>query len=110
MQAADRGKNYNVVIACAGLQDGARLVNNKNYPEIADDFAKSIKVYRSLPVDVFLASHSWFFDLAGKYKRLSAGANPNPYIDPSGYKAWIDSMQRDYDTMLAEQRKNPPTN
>jgi metallo-beta-lactamase class B len=110
MQAADRGKNYNVVIACGGLQDGARLVNNKNYPEIADDFAKSIKVFRSLPVDVFLGSHSWFFDLAGKYKRLSAGANPNPYIDPSGYKAWVDNMQRDYDMLLTEQRKNPPTN
>src|SRR4029434_7123480 len=65
MRIPDGGRTYDVLIACAGLQDDARLVNNKNYPEIADDFARSIKVYRSLPADYFLASHSWFFDLAG---------------------------------------------
>ena len=108
MRVADGGKNYNVVIACGGLQDGARLVNNKNYPEIADDFARSVKVYRSLPADVFLASHSWFFDLAGKHAKL--GAATNPYIDPAGYKRWVDGMEKDLTTMLAAQRKNPPTN
>ena len=61
------------------------LVNNKNYPEIADDFARSIKTCKSLPADVFLGAHSWFFDLAGKYKRL--GSATNPYIDPAGYKS-----------------------
>jgi metallo-beta-lactamase class B len=107
MKMPDAGRTYDVVIACAGLQDGARLVNNKNYPEIADDFARSIKIYRSLPADFFLASHSWFFDLAGKHAKL--GSRPNPYIDPAGYKAWVDHMENDLNTMLAEQRKNPPT-
>jgi len=106
MQAADRGKNYNVVIACGGLQDGARLVNNRNYPEIADDFARTIKTFKSLPADVFLGAHSWFFDLAGKHARL--GAATNPYIDPAGYEKWVDNMERDYNMLLAEQRKNPP--
>jgi metallo-beta-lactamase class B len=95
-----------VVIACGGLQDGARLVNNKNYPEIADDFARSVKTYRTLPADIFLASHSWFFDLAGKHAKL--GAATNPYVDPAGYKRWVDNMERDLTMMLAEQRKNPP--
>jgi len=102
----DRGRAYNVVIACGGLQDGARLVNNKNYPEIADDFARSVKTYRTLPADIFLASHSWFFDLAGKHAKL--GAATNPYVDPAGYKRWVDNMERDLTMMLAEQRKNPP--
>jgi metallo-beta-lactamase class B len=108
MQVQDGGRPYNVVIACGGLQDGARLVNNRNYPEIADDFARSVKTYRTLPADVFLASHSWFFDLAGKYAKL--GSNPNPYIDPAGYKRWVDKMESDLKTGLAEQRANPPAN
>src|SRR5262245_3509865 len=37
MAVTEGGRTYNALIACAGLQDGARLVNNKNYPEIADD-------------------------------------------------------------------------
>jgi len=58
---------------------------------------------------VFLAAHSWFFDLAGKYKRLGAGGT-NPYIDPAGYKTWVANMEKNYNTLLAEQKKNPPTN
>ena len=104
----DGGKPYNVLIACGGLQEDARLVNNKNYPEIAEHFGQSIKKFKTFSPDVFLAAHSWFFDLAGKYKRL--GAATNPYIDPAGYKAWVANMEKNYNTLMAEQKKNPPTN
>jgi metallo-beta-lactamase class B len=108
MTVQDGGKPYNVLIACGGLQEDARLVNNKNYPEIADDFARAVKTYKTLQADVFLAAHSWFFDLAGKYKRLGSGTNP--YIDPAGYKTWVANMEKNYNTLMAEQKKNPPTN
>ena len=100
---ADGGRTYNVLIACGGLQENARLVNNTSYPEIAEDFARSIKTFRSLPADVFLGAHSWFFDLAGKHKRLGSGTNP--YIDPAGYKAWVDNMEKTYNATLSEQKK-----
>jgi metallo-beta-lactamase class B len=108
MKVTEAGRTYDLAIACGGLQEDARLVNNKNYPEIADDFAKAIAVYKKLPVDVFLASHSWFFDPAGKYKRM--GGATNPYIDPAGFKAWVANMEKTHASLLAEQRKNPPTN
>ena len=102
-KVAAGGKSYDVVIACAGLQENVRLVNNKNYPTIADDFARSIKTFKALPADVFLGAHSWFFDLAGKYKRL--GNATNPYIDPAGYRAWVDAMEKNYNATIAEQKK-----
>ncbi len=102
-------RSYNVVIACGGLQEDARLVNNKNYPEVADHFLQSIKKYKTMKPDVFLAAHSWFFDLAGKYTRLGTGAT-NPYIDPAGFRAWVDNMERNWNTLMAEQKKNPPSN
>ena len=102
------GKTLNVAIACGGLQEDARLVGNRNYPEIADDFAKSIKIYKALPVDVFLASHAWFYDPAGKYARLQKSANPNPYIDPAGYKAWVGNMEKNWNSLMAEQKNAPP--
>jgi metallo-beta-lactamase class B len=108
MRMPDGGRTYDVLIACAGLQEDARLVNNKNYPEIAEDFARSIQTYKTLPADVFLGAHSWFFDMAGKYKRLGAAANP--YVDPAGYKAWVGIMEKNYNTLLTEQKKNPPAN
>jgi metallo-beta-lactamase class B len=100
---ADGGRTYNVLIACGGLQDGAQLVDNKNYPEIAEDFARGIKTFQSLPADVFLGAHSWFFDLAGKHKKLGSGTNP--YIDPAGYKAWVDKMEKNYNATLVAQKK-----
>ena len=100
---ADGGRTYNVLIACGGLQENAQLVNNKNYPEIAEDFARGIKTFKSLPADVFLGAHSWFFDLAGKHKRLGSGTNP--YVDPAGYKAWVDKMEKDYSAALAAQKE-----
>lgn len=100
---ADGGRTYNVLIACGGLQENARLVNNTNYPGIAEDFARGIKTFKSLPADVFLGAHSWFFDLAGKHNRLGSGTNP--YVDPAGYKAWVDDMEKKFNATLAEQKK-----
>jgi metallo-beta-lactamase class B len=99
----DAGRTYNVLIACGGIQAGAQLVNNKTYPEIADDFARSIKKFKALQADVFLGAHSWFFDLDRKYKRL--GASPNPYIDPAGYKTWVESMEKNFNQLVKEQSK-----
>ena len=104
------GRSYNVLIACGGLQEDARLVGNKNYPEIADHFAQSIKTYKTFKPDIFLASHAWFYDPAGKYQRLSKGATPNPYIDPAGYQAWVANMEKNWNSLMAEQKKNPPAN
>ncbi len=98
MRIPEGGRSYDVVIACGGLQEGAVLVNNTNYPEIADDFARSIATLKALPVDVFLGAHSWFFDLAGKYKRL--GGATNPYVDPAGYKAWVGNMEKNYNALV----------
>ena len=98
MRIPEGGRTYDVVIACGGLQEGAVLVNNTNYPEIADDFARSIATLKALPVDVFLGAHSWFFDLAGKYKRL--GGATNPYVDPAGYKAWVGNMEKNYNALV----------
>ena len=98
MRIPEGGRSYDVVIACGGLQEGAVLVNNTTYPEIADDFARSIATLKALPVDVFLGAHSWFFDLAGKYKRL--GGATNPYVDPAGYKAWVGNMEKNYNALV----------
>jgi len=108
MRVPSGGRTYDVVIVCAGLQEGAQLVNNKSYPEIAEDFAKGVKTFKALPADIFLGAHSWFFDLAGKYKRLGGAANP--YLDAAGYKAWVDNQERSINLVLETQKKEPPTN
>jgi len=43
---------------------------------------------RTLKPDVFLGSHAAFFDLEGKYARRDK--KPNPFIDPDGYRKFVE--------------------
>jgi metallo-beta-lactamase class B len=105
MKAQEGGKSYNVVIlGSIGVNPGYVLVGNKDYPQIADDYVKGFKVLRSLPVDVFLASHARFYDLQTKYAKLQQGGGPNPFIDPAGYKAHLDLQEKNFKAKLAEQQ------
>lgn len=105
LKAEDAGRSYDVVIACSvGVNPGYVLVNNKDYPEIADDYVRSFKVLRSLPVDVFLGAHGAFYSLSGKHARLGSGG-PNPFIDPGGYKAYLDLQEKNFHARLEEQKR-----
>lgn len=105
MKAMEGGKTYNVVIlGSIGVNPGYILVNNKDYPQIADDYIRSFKVLRALPCDVFIASHGRFYDLAAKFPRLGQG--PNPFIDPEGYKAHLDLQEKNFYAKLEEQKKS----
>ena len=100
----ENGKSYNVLIVCSvGVNPGTVLVNNKDYPSIADDYARSFKVLRALPVDVFLGAHGSFYGLQAKYAKLQAGG-ANPFIDPAGFKAYLDDKEKAFNTELAAQK------
>jgi metallo-beta-lactamase class B len=101
----DGGKTYNVVILCSvGVNPGYILVNNKNYPQIADDYIRSFKTLKALPCDVFLGAHGSFYGLAEKYAKLGK-QETNPFIDPAGYQAYLDMMEKTFYAKLEEQKK-----
>lgn len=103
-KAEENGKSYNVLIVCSvGINPGYVLVGNKDYPSIADDYARSFKVLRTMPVDVFLGAHGSFYGLQAKYAKLQQGG-ANPFIDPAGFKAYVDEKERAYITELAAQK------
>jgi hypothetical protein len=43
-----------------------------------------------------------------KYAKLQKGGGPNPYIDPAGYKALIDSSEKAFYARLDELKIAPP--
>jgi metallo-beta-lactamase class B len=102
MQAADGGKTYNVmIIGSPNVNQGYQLVNNKEYPEIAKDFARTFAVLKSLPCEIFLGAHGDYYGLVEKYPRMKAGVNP--FVDPAGCKAYIENREQYYLKVLAEQ-------
>jgi metallo-beta-lactamase class B len=96
---------YDVVFACALTAPGYQLVGNQEYPGIVEDFESSFRTLRALPCDVFLGGHSWDFGLNAKRKALQAGGSANPFVDPDGYRAWIEKSETAFLAQLETQRR-----
>jgi metallo-beta-lactamase class B len=104
MRVTDGAKIYNVVIiGSPNVNPGYKLVNNAAYPQIAEDYERMWRVLKSLPCDIFLGAHGGYFDLEEKYPHLKAGA-ANPFIDPDGYKKYVDEKEQEFRTELAKQK------
>jgi len=104
LKVADGGKSYDVVIVGSpNVNAGFKLVNNAKYPQIAEDYAKSFRVWKSLHCDVFLGAHGNYYGMQEKYKKLQAGG-ANPFIDPDGYRAYIDEKYQTFESKLKQQR------
>jgi metallo-beta-lactamase class B len=105
LKTTEGGKTYDVIIlGSIGWNPGYILVNNKDYPTIADDYVRSFKTLRAMHVDVFLASHGSFYNLNEKYPKLGKGG-ANPFIDPAGFQAHIDEKEKSFKEELARQQK-----
>ena len=104
MKAQEGGKSFDVVISSSiGVNPGYVLVNNTQYPGIADDYRRAFEVMRSLPCDVYLAPHGTQYGLAEKYPKLLQGG-PNPFIDPQGFRAYVDNSEKLFLSKLEEQK------
>jgi metallo-beta-lactamase class B len=96
---------YALIVGSFGVNPGYVLVDNSDYPAIADDYRATFAKARELPVDVFLAAHGFWYGLAEKYERMQnrGPGDPNPFIDRAGYLAHVDEQEASFEAMLAEQ-------
>jgi len=88
----DGDRVLNVVSACSLV-----VLQGMRYPEQGADLKRSFRVLRSLPADIWVTSHArqW-----GRYRKFVARAtakNPvDPFIDPEGYRAYIDAAETEF--------------
>ena len=105
MKVKDGGRTLDVVIACStSVLPEAKLAGNPKYPAIAADYDRTFRVLRSLPCDVFLAPHASFFNGLDKAARLRKSPEKNPFIDPEGYKAYLDRGEKAFRGRLAAEK------
>jgi metallo-beta-lactamase class B len=105
LKTKEGAKTYDVIIlGSIGWNPGYILVNNKDYPTIADDYVRSFATLRKMHVDVFLASHGSFYNLEAKYPKLGKDGE-NPFIDPAGFQAHIDEKEKSFKDELARQQQ-----
>jgi len=102
-----KGKNRKlvVVVGSPNVNPGFQLVKNTAYPRIADDFNRTFKVLNSLKCDYFLGAHGNYYGMHAKYPRQKAGAKVSPFIDPAGYRDYIELKEKAFRDKLAAQKK-----
>jgi metallo-beta-lactamase class B len=84
------------------------LVEPETYPGIRADFERSFRALRSLPADIFLGSHSSWFNLQRKFRQRADAKDPvDPFVDRSGYLSFIDRAEATFRKTLAKQQGHP---
>src|SRR5580700_10826448 len=104
MRVNEDGKDYDVLFLCGLTTSLYKLTNNEQYPGIVEDERGTLQKLRGMHADVMLASHSFYFDLAGKAARQKPGA-PNPFVDPAELGRHVAEMEKDFEQALQEQEK-----
>ena len=103
MKAREGDKTYDVVIVgSVNVNAGFILVGNKDYPEIASDYARSFKTLKALPCDFFLGAHGAYYGMKEKYAKLENGG-ANPFIDSAGYQAYLAEREQAFLNNLEQQ-------
>jgi metallo-beta-lactamase class B len=103
MKVIEGGRTYDVVIVGSpNVNPGYKLVDNRQYPQIASDYERTFRVLKGLACDIFLGAHGDYYNLKDKYPRLKE-ASSNPFIDPAGYKAYIAGREAAFRAELARQ-------
>ncbi len=87
------------------VRDGDRVLNVVSvcdpgvlgvlrYPGQAADRERSVRVLRSLPADIWVTNHARAWGRYRKYVASRSAENPaDPFLDPAGYRAYIDSAE-----------------
>jgi metallo-beta-lactamase class B len=82
-----------------------RFFGEETYPGIGVDFERSFERLRSLPAEIFLASHAEVYRLEEK-RAARADSTTSPFVDPEGYGAYLDAAEARYREVIAEQRSD----
>jgi metallo-beta-lactamase class B len=88
-QVRDGDRVLNVVSACDLVP-----IATTRYPEQGADLERSFRVLRSLPADIWVTCHARAW---GRYRKFVASRSAKdpvePFIDPAGYRAYIDDAE-----------------
>lgn len=96
----DEQRSYKVLIAnMPSIVTDKPFSQVTDYPEIANDYAYTLKAMKNIQFDIWLSSHASQFDLHEK-RRPGAAYNPAAFFDQAGYDAAISKLQEDYDERM----------
>ncbi len=99
----DNQQSYKVLIAnMPSIVTDSAFSHIHNYPNIADDYAYTLKAMKNIGFDIWVASHASQFNLHNK-RKTSDAYNPLAFKDQAGYNTAIKELQLDFEKKLKQQ-------
>jgi metallo-beta-lactamase class B len=103
-QIIDGGKALTVVFPDGtSINPGYRLVNNPSYPGIEQDLRNTLHKLEMLKPDIWLSSHTDFFNFEAKRKR-AAMEGIKAWIDPEGYRLRIAGERANLENLVNQEK------
>jgi len=104
LKVDEGGRSYDaVIVGSPNVNPGYKLVGNAAYPTIAEDYERTFRVLKALQCDIFLGAHGDYFGLVDKYRKFVNGST-SAFVDPLGYKAYVQQREQAFQSELAKQR------
>lgn len=92
----DERRSYRVLIAnMPSILSETKLSGMPGYPNVAKDYAYTLKALKSLKFDIWLSSHASQFGLHTKHKP-GDGYNPQAFFDRKGYDEVVGDLEKAY--------------
>lgn len=106
MRVTEDKRPLNVVFPCSITVAGNKLVGNKGYPNIAEDFRYTFARMRKLQADVVLPSHAEAAGVMARARKRDAG-DRDAFLAPDLLPDMIDKAEADFNRLVttAEGRK-----
>jgi metallo-beta-lactamase class B len=102
-QVEEEGHRYDVVFVCSTTAPGYKLVNNRSYPNIVDDFHLTFAKLRTFSCDVMLGAHGSFFGLTAKRAALQDHPASNPFVRRQDFRDYLVRSEAEFESELKRQ-------
>ncbi len=101
----EKGRELQVAFVSSASIPGYTLLDNRKYSSIISDYELTFAKMKAIDPDVFLGSHGSFFHLLEKAEKLKRDPAINPFIDPKGYRQYVDTTHANFLAQLKRERE-----
>jgi metallo-beta-lactamase class B len=92
----DEKQTYRVLIAnMPTILDETKLSGMPGYPDVGNDYGRTLERMKNIKFDLWLASHASQFELHKK-RKPGDPYNPKAFVDQNGYDATINTLYQVY--------------
>ncbi|MFO1389288.1 subclass B3 metallo-beta-lactamase [Cellvibrio sp.] len=107
MQSPDNGAVRKVAFVCSLTTAGNKLVNNKIYPQIADDFRNTFAKLKTQKADLLLIGHPDLANLEGKSIAKKNGKT-DAFVDSTELQKFVKTFEDKFEKELMPQQNLKP--